>query len=147
MRVFRRLRKPKYGLSMAEFLMAMAIAAILVVLLVAQYASVQARHRDDERKKDIATLRDEVARYYALRGYYPASLSIINNLPADACRAPGEQGSCQTPDYTYIAFRDGVPLSADADTNCDNKKRFCVNFLITTNHMETIGNPYQVQSH
>jgi hypothetical protein len=111
--------------------------------------SSQQRARDAERKSDIRALESKVAEYYALNGYYPVTLAVIDGIPAEACKAPGGSGTCAKPDYIYKAFKTGTAAAITSTTNCDNKKNDCVNYIIYTpgtgaGAMETQTTPYSV---
>ena len=114
-----------------ELLMTLLIAALAVGLISLQILDSRAHHRDNQRRQDMAVLQRSVARYYALHGFYPARLTITNN------------------DYQYKAFAKQTAVSVDSKANCDNKvpKRLCDNYVLYTDRMETVDNPYLLRSY
>lgn len=138
--------KNKKGFTIVELLIVIVVIGILAALVIVQFSNIQQKARDTERKSDIRAIQSKVAEYYALNSRYPTSLSVISNLPADACKAPGGSGTCSNPDYTYKAFKNGTSVSTSGTTDCDNSTDDCVNYIIFTNGMEAQSNPYAVQS-
>ncbi len=126
-----------------------AILMIVAGLLLSQINAIGQRHRDNERRDDIAALQIGVAGFYAVHGYYPANLGEVKSLSADNCRGPRSHGNCQSPDYSYKAFRAGTSVNPVTAANCTNKKpaTICAGYVIYTNSMERGNNPYSVSSY
>lgn len=137
------------SLSGSERLMAAAGSLIFVILIIAQVAALQARHRDQERKQDISFLQQQIDKFYAVSGRYPMDLIEIRGLPRSACQAPNGSGSCAQPDYIYKAFQAGTPVTKSSATNCNNRRpaKVCVNYLLYAERLETTGGEYLVQSY
>lgn len=73
----------------------------------------EALSRDTERKSDMRAIQSKLAEFYALNGRYPISLGdIALGLEENNCRAPGGNGTCAKPDYTYKAFKASTDTSS-----------------------------------
>jgi len=75
----------KKGFTFIEILVTITIIAILVVIGVISYASVNKRSRDARRKSDIEQIRSALEMYKADFGYYPdggsGAFSAIKGYP------------------------------------------------------------------
>lgn len=63
--------KRKHGFTLIELLVTIGIIAILVVIGVVSYSSINRRSRDTRRKSDIEQLRSALEMYRSDVGYYP----------------------------------------------------------------------------
>ncbi len=134
------------SLISAERLLVLVTAGILITLVALQYAAIQARNRDDQRRTDLYSLQLAIQRYYALNGQYPLSLASLSDIPAGACQDPSGKGSCQNPDYNYIAFAAGAQPQISKSSDCNGKKIACAGYILASQHMETTTNPYALTS-
>ena len=67
--------KYKKGFTLMEILISMGIIAIMVVIGLVSYASVNRRSRDTKRKADIEQVRSALELYKSDFGYYPGLAS------------------------------------------------------------------------
>lgn len=145
--MLRRIIKVKDGKSIlsAERMLLLVTAGILLVLLVMQYANIQARKRDDERRSDLYNIQLSIQKYFALNGHYPTNLSGLSLVP-DTCRDPSGEGDCKVPDYTYKSFATHTKPTANKTPDCNNSTVPCGGYALYSQRMESTNNPYTLTS-
>jgi serine/threonine protein kinase HipA of HipAB toxin-antitoxin module len=114
----------------ADKLMLLVATGLGIVLAANQFLAVQERHRDLVRRADLYTLQLSIQRFYALKGYYPLSLTDLPNLVNSNCADPKFGGNCASPGYSY------QPLTQNGKSGCDNHHIICRNYSLTASHME-----------
>ena len=65
------------GFTLIELLVVMAIIATLLSLVAPRYFSSVDKSREAVLREDLATLRDQLDKYYADTGKYPDSLGVL----------------------------------------------------------------------
>ncbi|MCA9330380.1 hypothetical protein KDA11_07035, partial [Candidatus Saccharibacteria bacterium] len=101
------------------------------ILVISQFGSVQAHARDSERKADMRLIESKALEYAAYRGYYPASINEITDIPTETLKGP-ELGET----YVYEALPSG----------CTALAHDCNGYVISSNNMEKQSNPYTISS-
>ncbi len=61
----------KRGFSLVELLISISILAILTLISLIAYSSVQKNSRDAKRKSDLSVIQSALEHYHADQGYYP----------------------------------------------------------------------------
>lgn len=67
------MKKLKYGFTLVELLVVMAIISILATVVISGFRSSQMRGRDAARKSDLKQLSNSLELFYADYGRYPAA--------------------------------------------------------------------------
>ena len=88
------------GFTIVELLIVIVVIGILAGLVFVQFNNVQGRARDTERKADIRLIESKLAEYRADNSAYPAALSSITDIPADALSGPDSVAYTYTPTPT-----------------------------------------------
>jgi general secretion pathway protein G len=70
----------KSGFTLIEILVAATIVAVLSVIGVVSYTSINKRSRDAKRKSDLEQVRSALEMYRADNGYYPGSSTGFTTL-------------------------------------------------------------------
>jgi prepilin-type N-terminal cleavage/methylation domain-containing protein len=115
------------GFTIVELLIVIVVIGILAGLVFVQFNNVQGRARDSERKADIRLIESKLAEYRADNSSYPAALSDLTDIPADALVV----GST-TEGYTYVATPSG----------CTTAAKDCEGYSVSSSNMEKEANPY-----
>ena len=131
------------ALGRPERLMIVVIVSVIVALVIGQVAAVAARERDDQRRSDLSNLQIALQKFHALNGYYPLTLAQLD-LPASACQDPKGHGTCASPDYNYTAFLGGTTPTVGAASDCVAQPTNCARYILYTERMEAVSNPYVV---
>ncbi len=118
------------GFTIVELLIVIVVIGILAGLVFVQFNNVQGRARDSERKADIRLIESKLAEYRADNSAYPAALSDLSDIPAEALAGPK---SGET--YTYTA-------TATGGGACTTAAKDCANYTISSTNMEKESNPY-----
>lgn len=134
------------SLLSAERLMVLVVAGLFAVLLISQYSHIRQRNHDQARKADLYNLQLAVQRHYALNGYYPSSLADTPGVLPQYCQDPVAGGDCTSPAYGYIAFSSDTKPAFGKTSDCNNKKVFCMGYVLFSNHMEGLTNPFVISS-
>jgi general secretion pathway protein G len=84
------------GFTLIELLVVMTIIAILLTLVAPRYFNSVEKSREAVLREDIATLRDQLDKYYADTGKYPDSLNVLverkylRSIPVDPITGSAE---------------------------------------------------------
>lgn len=104
----------KKGFTLVELLVVIAIVGILLAIAFSMFSSVQKTNRDQQRLRDLQTLKQALELYRTDNHSYPASLSDLDSNylgthPADPSTGQSYQyqkspGTCQTANQDCMGF-------------------------------------------
>lgn len=86
--------KNRFGYTLIELMIAVAIIGILTSLGISSYIAVNKQARDAKRKSDLENIRSSLESYRSENDYYPANLSpivpskFLNSIPNDPRLSP-----------------------------------------------------------
>jgi prepilin-type N-terminal cleavage/methylation domain-containing protein len=137
--------KRKFGFTLVEMLIVIAIIAILISLGVVSFGSAQKKGRDSKRRADMKAVQSGWEQYYAdNNGSYPSTCSVgVTYLPAGLPSDPKNQdtsvydfsnGHCTTSSYCFCTLLEsgtGNAAAAAAGASCTygTGSYFCVGNL------------------
>lgn len=100
-------RNVKFGFTLVELLVVMAILGVLVTLVAGGYRSAQFRSRDAQRKSDLKQIVNALELFYSDHGSYPGSSSDnkIQGCPSTTSTAC-DWGSGEFRDANTTYFRE-----------------------------------------
>ena len=111
------MNKIKYGFSLIELIVVIAITAVLLAVALPNFVSTRERARDAKRKQEMQQLKNALRMYYNDFQKYP----------------PSETSSCGSGKYNYIK---GCKADQNTCCPCDTSNDFAVGAACDTLYMK-----------
>jgi len=110
-----KLMKRRFGFTLLELLIVIAIIGILVAIGTASYSNAQKKSRDARRQGDLKAIQNAFEQYYSKNsGNYPSSCSVSteylpSGMPKDPKTGASSSGGCNTSSYCFCS---PIPLES-----------------------------------
>ena len=135
------------GFTLVELLVSISILAILTLITLMAFSSVQKNSRDGKRKSDLSVIQSALEQYHADQGYYPTA-DIVSALLVSGNALTSPSGN-----KTYVSKISKDPLNTEpnvyyytATPSCDNTTgKFCTGYCLYAK-MENNSNVKDISS-
>lgn len=141
--------KREDGFTVLELVAVVVVIGVLLALVFATYTSVQRNQHNQERRRDIQDIYQQLEAYYVENSKYP-TLADMNNatwrtdnmktLNKESLRDPSSSSYKLVAKPTKDAY--SYDVTAADGGSCDNKTRICGHYTLTATLQDSSPDTY-----